>query len=390
MAEETLVFPMDRTNPLVPPAAYFEALQGPPRRVTLHSGERAWLVSRYDQVRALLTDRRVGADHSHPDFPHLIPVPHEPGSLSIMRMDPPEHTRLRRMLAQEFTARRVAEMRPGVQRTVDDLLDAMTPPADLVDAFTMPLPSLVICQLLGVPYSDHAFFQEQSRRITAMDGPEQGAAAMVELAGYLEELTASKERTPSDDLLGRLATRFVNTGALSHEELVAMARLLLIGGHETTANALGLAVFALLRQPGQWAALRDGPDLVAPAVEELLRYLSVIQGLDRVALADIDLDGHRIARGDALIIGILSPNFDPAVFPDGATLDVRRETRQHLAFGYGSHQCIGAALARLELDAALSTLLARFPDLRLAAEPADIPFRTDMLIFGPYQLPVVW
>jgi cytochrome P450 len=394
MGADMLVFPITRSAPLSPPPAYTALREQAPRLIRLRSGQNAWLVTRYADVKELLGDRRVSSDHVHPNFPRVLPVPPVPGILSFMRMDDPEHARLRRMLAREFTVRRVDDMRPGITAAADRLLDDMTAgpaPADLVAAFALPLPSLVICQLLGVPYDDHDFFQERSRpMVSAVGGPEQGAAALADLGEYLDGLVARKEREPSEDLLGRMATRYVNTGELTHDELVTMARLLLVAGHETTANSLGLSVFTLLRRPDTLAELRQHPDLVRPAVEELLRFLTVIQGGARVALGDLEIGGQHIAEGDAMIFGMLAANHDESAFPGAAELDIHRDARHHLAFGYGVHQCIGQALARVELEIAITRLLTRFPRLRLAAEPDEIPFRTDMLVYGVYRLPVEW
>jgi cytochrome P450 len=391
---DTLVFPITRGVPLSPPPVYSALREEPPRLIRLRSGQNAWLVTRYADVKELLADRRASSDHVHPNFPRVLPVPPVPGILSFMRMDDPDHARLRRMLVREFTVRRVDDMRPGIEAAADKLLDDMTAgpaPADLVAAFALPLPSLVICQLLGVPYDDHDFFQERSRPlVSAVGGPEQGAAALADLGAYLDGLVARKEREPSEDLLGRMATRYVNTGELTHDELVAMARLLLVAGHETTANSLGLSVFTLLQRPSALAELRQNPDLVRPAVEELLRFLTVIQGGARVALGDLEIGGQHIAEGDAMIFGMLAANHDESAFPGAAELDIHRDARHHLAFGFGVHQCIGQALARVELEIAITRLLTRFPRLRLAAQPEEIPFRTDMLVYGVYKLPIEW
>lgn len=391
---DTLTFPIPRTIPLAPPPVYTELREGPPRLVGLSSGQNAWLVTRYTDVRQLLRNRGVSSDHVHPNFPRLLPVPPVPGILSFIRMDDPEHARLRGMLAREFTIRRVNEMRPGIQATVDRLLDKMAAgpvPADFVESFALPLPSSVICQLLGVPYADHDFFQERSRHlVSAVAGPETGGAALADLGSYLDELVTRKEREPSGDLLGRMATKYVGASELSHDELVAIARLLLVAGHETTANTLGLSALALLQRPDDVAELRANPDLAESAVNELLRYLTVIQGGARVALVDIEVGGQHIAAGDGLIFGMLSANHDDNEFPGAAELDIRRDARRHVAFGYGVHQCIGQALARVELEIALTSLFSRFPTLRLATAPDEVPFRVDMLVYGVYRLPVAW
>jgi cytochrome P450 len=391
---DTLVFPITRSAPLSPPPVYSVLREEPPRLIQVRSGQNVWLVTRHADVKELLVDRRVSSDHVHPNFPRVLPVPPVAGILSFIRMDDPDHARLRRMLAREFTARRVDEMRPGIRETADRLLDDMAAgpaPADLISAFALLLPSLVICQLLGVPYDDHDFFQERSRPlVSAVGGPEQGAAALADLGEYLDGLVASKERAPSEDLLGRMATKYVNTGELTHDELVGIARLLLIAGHETTANSLGLSVFTLLQRPDALAELRQNPDLIKPAVDELLRFLTVIQGVARVALADLEIGGQHIAEGEGLILGVLAANHDKTIFPDAANLNLHRDARQHLAFGYGIHQCIGQALARVQLEIAITCLLTKFPHLRLAAQPDEIPFRTDMLVYGAYKLPIEW
>jgi cytochrome P450 len=392
---DTLVFPMTRNVPLTPPSVYSELRQEPPRRVALRSGQTAWLMTRYADVRAVLTDRRMSSDHVHPNFPRLIPVPPVPGIVSFLRMDPPDHSRLRRAVSREFTARRIEEMRPGIQATVDRLLDAVVAggaPSDLVEAYAQPLPALVICQLLGIPYADHDFFQERSQHlVSAVTGPEVGAAALADLGAYLDDLTRRKEREPSEDLLGRLATNYVASGELTHEELVAVARLLLVAGHETTANSLGLSIYTLLERPNVLAELRADPALIPPAVDELLRLLTVIQGGARVALEDLEIAGQHIAAGEGVIFGMLSANHDEEVYPNPDRLDFHRDSRQqHLTFGHGIHQCLGQALAKVEMEIALRGLLDRFPALRLAVPAATIPFRVDKLVYGVYELPVAW
>ncbi|MEO5873676.1 MAG: cytochrome P450, partial [Streptosporangiaceae bacterium] len=320
--------------------------------MTLKNGSEQWLVSRHADVRRVLADRRFSADDTDPDFPRLLTLPPTPGALSFLRMDDPDHGRMRRMLAPEFTVRRIAAMRPGVERSVDDLLGRMVAggaPADLVREFALPLPSQVICQLLGVPYEDHEFFQECS--IAALDMSASRAetgAAFGRLAAYLEGLVAAKLSNPTDDLLGRVCTTWVHTGELAETDLVAMARLLLIAGHDTTANMITLGTLALLRNPDQLAQLRGDPALAGAAAEELLRYLSIIQvGLPRLALADVDVGGVTIRAGEGLVMSLASANRDNTHFADPDALDVRRDRGHHVAFGFGMHQCIGAALARL-------------------------------------------
>lgn len=389
-----LTFPFRRSIPLVPPAIYSELRESPPRQVSLRDGSQVWLVTRYDDVRYLLTDRRLSSDHTKPGFPKVFPVPPQPGLMSIIRMDAPDHGRLRGLLVKDFSPRMISAMRPGIEATVDGLLERMAvgpSPADLVKAFTLPLPSLVICQLLGIPYRDHEFFQEKALTIASTaSNAQDGAAAMAELSDYLGDLIGRKQRAPGDDLLSKLVTEHLAAGDISHQELVALARLLLMAGHDTTAQTLGLSVLALLQSPDQLDELRREPGLIGPAVSELIRFLSVVPAGARAAMADVEVGGVRIRAGEGIILGLLSANHDERMFPGAGTLDIRRDARRHLAFGYGIHQCVGLMLARLEIEIALTRLFTAFPTLTLAAPVADIPFRVDMLIYGLYRLPVAW
>jgi cytochrome P450 len=396
---EIPAFPMSRaaTRPLDPPPA-LRALRerGPLVRVRLWDGSTPWLVTRYDEQKALLADPRVSSDVTRPGYPRHAPGLGGDGALSFVMMDDPEHHRLRRMVQAPFTVRRVEAMRPAVQRIVDDLIDELLAgekPADLVAAFALPAPSLVICELLGVPYADHAFFQHNSTTIIKRDvAPEEQRAAAGKLFAYLDGLMADKLAAPRDDLLSRLGER-VEAGELTRPEAARMGVLLLLAGHETTSNMIALGTYALLRHPGQLAALRDSADpaLVAAAVEELLRYLNITHaGRRRVALADIEISGQVVRAGEGMILANDIANRDPAVFPDPDALDLRRDARHHVAFGFGVHQCLGQSLARLELQVAYGTLYRRVPTLRLAAAPEEIPFKHDGQVYGVHELPVTW
>jgi cytochrome P450 len=312
-------------------------------------------------------------------------------------MDDPEHARLRRMVTPRFTIKRVEELRPAIQRIVDGLIDELLAgpkPADLVRAFALPVPSLVICELLGVPYADHDFFQANSRVIVHRDSsPEAAREASRRLRGYLDGLVAEKLANPGDDLLSRLAIDHVKAGELGPREAAAMGVLLLIAGHETTANMIALGTLALLQHPEQLAALRDAgdPKLVAAAVEELLRYLTIVHfGLRRVALADIEIGDRTIRAGDGVILATVAGNRDEQVFADPDRLDIHRDARRHVAFGFGVHQCLGQPLARVELQVAYGTLYRRIPSLRLAVDLEQVPFKDDGLVYGVYELPVTW
>ncbi|MFE9850016.1 cytochrome P450 [Streptomyces sp. NPDC005576] len=394
-------YPMARAAgcPFDPPPALREQQGGEPSRVSLWDGSSPWLITRYDQVRALLGDPRISAAPERPGYPHR-----DAGSRArsltrhtFITMDDPEHARLRRMVTAPFAIKRVEVMRPAIQRIVDDLLDRMLAgpgPADLVEAFALPLPSLVICELLGVPYERHDFFQKQTKILVRRNGdPQEVVAASEALVDYLQELLADKLAEPGDDILSDLAVRRVATGELTSREAAEMGALLLAAGHEATANMIALGTVALLRHPDQLALLRDSdhPKRVAATVEELLRYLTIVHsGRLRVASEDIEIGGVTIRAGDGVICATDIANRDPDVFPDPDRLDVTRDARRHVAFGFGVHQCLGQPLARVELQVVYSTLYRRIPTLALAAGVDQLRFKHDGVIYGVYDLPVTW
>ncbi|WP_219686512.1 cytochrome P450 [Streptomyces anatolicus] len=387
-------WPMPRTCPYSPPDAYAGLRGGGPVKVRIRTGE-AWLITRYADVRAVLTDARFSSDDTRPGFPVRIQLPPAPRVMSFTRMDGPEHGRLRRMAMTEFTARRTRALRPSVELLVERLVDELERgprPVDLVAAFSVRLPSLVIARMLGVPEADECDFTELSQAVLSQDAtPEQIYAAFVEMTRYLDELIRRKGRDPQEDMLSRLATRYVATGELSHDDLVAMARLFLVAGHETTAHQLSLSVLSLLREPVLWDRLRREPDLFAPAVEELLRYWSITQDNQvRVAVDDAEIGGARIAKGDGVILAYPSANHDETVFPGGDRLDLDRDASRHIAFGHGPHLCPGASLARMELEVALRALVGRFPGLRVADAPGAVSFRENTINYGLDSLLVTW
>jgi hypothetical protein len=394
-------FPMSRSCPLDPPADLAElASNRPIGRVRLWDDSTPWLITRHDDVRAVLADRRFSSDPSRPGFPSQSPVSkfrRERSRGSFLTMDDPEHARYRRMLVGEFTVRRIEGLRPLVVESVTDLLAAMAAgpkPVDLVTAFALPLPSLVICHLLGVPYADHEFFQTRSRdMLNATGDPAEALSAGKDLALYMHSLIKTKEATPGDDLLSRLIDARLRTEELTSREVTSMAMLLLVAGHETTANQLALGVAALLRDPDHATRLRDAtdPDVVNGAVEELLRLLTITHfGRRRVATEDVDLNGTLIKAGEGVIAAADIANRDPEIFTDPEHFDPTRKPNRHIAFGFGVHQCLGQPLARLELQIALPALLRRFPDLRLAVDFDEITFRDKLPIYGPNALPVTW
>jgi cytochrome P450 len=381
-----------------PPSIQALQEQAPLTRVRLPDGTTPWLATRYAEQRALLGDPRVSADVTKPGYPSQIPAGQAAGGapISFILMDDPEHARLRRMVTAPFMIKKMEAMRPGVQKLVDELIDDMLAgpkPVDLVQAFALPVPSLVICQLLGVPYADHDFFQENSKALINRDAsPEERFAAGGRLFEYLDKLIGEKIENPRDDLLSGLVDRISN-GELTRADAAQMGVLMLLAGHETTANMIALGTLALLEHPDQLELLRstDDPALVASSVEELLRYLNITHnGRRRVATEDIEIAGETIRAGEGIIMPNDIGNRDPAVFDDPDRLDLRRNPRRHVAFGFGVHQCLGQPLARMELQVVYSTLYRRIPTLRLAAPLADIPFKHDGSVYGVYELPVTW
>ena len=396
-------YPMERTSrcPFAPPPEVMElAAVAPLSRVRIWDGSTPWLITGYEEARALFADSRVSVDDRKPGFPHwnegmLATVNKRPRS--VFTADAEEHTFYRRMLSKPFTFKRVEGLRPAIQKITDDHIDAILAgpkPAELVSALALPVPSLVICEMLGVPYEDHGFFQEHAnvglaRYATAEDNMK----GVMSLAKYLGNLVQAKMDNPAEDAVSDLAER-VKAGEISIKEASQLASGLLLAGHETTANMIGIGVLALLQNPEQLAILRDteDPKAVANAVEELLRYLSIIQnGQRRVATEDIEIAGQTIKAGEGIIIDLSPANWDPEKFPDPDHLEVQRANAdQNLAFGYGRHQCVGQQLARAELQIVFSTLLRRIPTLALAKPIEEIPFKNDKLAYGVYELPGTW
>jgi len=395
-------FPMERSSacPYAPPDALRElAAEAPVSRVRIWDGSTAWLVTGHAEQRIALSDPRISVDEHLPGFPHQShamaeTLEHRP--LTIFNADAPDHTRIRRMMTRAFTARRVLAQRPVIQELTDDLIDTMLAgprPADLVTSLALPLPSLMISNILGVPYADHDFFQEHSGvAVDRFATPEQSAASGQELGGYLARLIEAKRTDPADDVLSDLAGR-VTDGELAIADAALMATVLLIAGHETSANMIALGTLTLLQHPDQLALLRDDPEpaAVATAVEEMLRYLTVPHtGQRRIALEDVELGGVTIRAGDGVIVALPAGNWDPVAFPDPDKLDLGRAAAHHHAFGFGIHQCVGQQLARVELQVVYGTLYRRVPTLALAVPPADLEFKHDALAFGVHQLPVTW
>ncbi|GHF70571.1 hypothetical protein FHX82_005577 [Amycolatopsis bartoniae] len=391
-------YPMRRRCPFDPPPelARLQAAE-PVSRVRLWDGSTPWLVTRYDDVREMLRDPRVSADTDRPGYPFPTPsMAASRGELkTFMRRDGAEHSAGRRPLVPHFTARQAETLRPGIQRIADELTDHLLAgprPADLVESFALPVSSLVICELLGVPYADRAFFHRTGRSmVSPAVTPAESVAAARELMAYLDDLVARKTAGPGDDLLGRLAAEWLAPGRMTRREIAEMGQLLLIAGYETTANMIALGVVALLEHPAQLARLREDPGLLPGAVEELLRYLSIVHiGRRRTATADLVVGGRRIREGEGMIAATDIADRDESVYSQPDVLDLRRAPRHHLAFGSGPHQCLGQALARVELQVVYGTLLRRVPALALAVPADQLRYKDEMVVYGVHELPVTW
>lgn len=395
-------YPMPRAGcPFAPPPGVMALAEARPlSRVRIWDGSTPWLITGYEQCRELFSDSKVSVDDRMPGFPHwnagmLATVHKRPRS--VFTADGEEHTRFRRMLSKPFTFRRVEGLRPAIQQITDEHIDAMLAgpkPADLVTAIALPVPSLVISQLLGVPYEDAEMFQHHANvglaRYATGEDTVKGAMS---LHKYLAQLVEAKMENPAEDAVSDLAER-VKAGELSVKEAAQLATGLLIAGHETTANMIGLGVLALLENSDQLPAIRDADDpmIVANAVEELLRYLSIIQnGQRRVAVEDIAIAGEVIRAGEGIIIDLAPANWDAHAFTDPDRLYLHRSgADRNVAFGYGRHQCVGQQLARAEMQIVFRTLFRRIPALQLAVGLDDVPFKHDRLAYGVYELPVTW
>ncbi|MFF5287634.1 cytochrome P450 [Streptomyces sp. NPDC013171] len=375
--------------PFDPPAELLDARRhGPLSGFTHPGGKPGWLITGYDMVRSVLADPRFS---SRKDLMNVVDFqlpPAPPGEFLLM--DEPEHSRYRKPLVGKFTVRRMRMLTERIEQITADCLDAMEaagPSADLVTAFAKPIPTIVICEILGVPYADRASFQEQID--TFMGGEvsdEELIAAYTATQEYLAQLVAAKRAHPTDDVLSELTD-----SDLTDEELRGISLILLAAGFDTTANMLSLGTFALLQNPDQLAALRADPALTDGAVEELLRYLSVAKTFHRTALEDVELDGHTIKAGTTVVLSYNTANRDPDRFADPHTLDLSRQATGHLAFSHGIHQCLGQQLARVEMRVAFRALIDRFPTLRLAVPAAEVRLRPETAdIFGVKSLPVTW
>ncbi|MEU4200020.1 cytochrome P450 [Streptomyces sp. NPDC026294] len=396
-AEELPTLPTDRRTgcPFDPPAELTALSDEPLRRLRYVDGHSGWLATGHAAARAILSDPRFSARYEHLHLP--MPLSGMEGVTEMqpapvgdfLGLDAPEHTRFRRLLTGKFTVRRMRQLSERVAQFTDECLDAMEqagPAVDLVEAFARPIPALVICELLGVPYADRDRFQQHVATLfdQAADVAAKGEA-FAAVGRFMGELVAAKRAAPTDDLLSDLTS-----SDLTEEELIGVGGVLLAAGLDTTANMLGLGTFALLSNPDQLTALSADPGLAEQTVEELLRYLSVADPILRSALEDVEVEGRLVKAGETVTVSVQAANRDPRRFPGPDRLDIHRKATGHLAFGHGAHQCLGQQLARVEMAVAFPALLARFPTLRLAVPPHEVPLRDRANIYGVVSLPVTW
>ncbi|MFF5209681.1 cytochrome P450 [Streptosporangium sp. NPDC000396] len=384
--------PFERSSPLNVPEKYrtLRATE-PVTRVRTQAGDLAWLVSGYEEARQAFADQRLGRSSPDPDQAARIS-----GSVLLggprgeIETEKAEHERMRRMLAPAFSARRMSALGPHVQQLVDGLLDHMAelpPPVDLHEMLSLPLPVLVICELLGVPYGDQEHFRKLADAMTDLSDPERAEAAMTELGDYTREIIVSKRANPAEDVFSDMATMDA-----SDEEIATLAAGLLFAGHETTVNRIDYGVLLLLSDRAQRDALIADPSLAASAVEEILRMAAPgNHGIPRYAHEDVTIGGVTIRRGEAVLIAPTSANRDERVFSEPDRFDIGRTPDDpHLAFGYAGRYCIGASLARVELRSVFGTLFSRFPTLALAVPVEELTERRASLTGGFTHLPVTW
>ncbi|RSN27958.1 cytochrome P450 [Amycolatopsis sp. WAC 04169] len=399
--ETTATLPLARKCPFSPPPEY-ERLrrESPVSRVGLPSGQTAWALTRLEDIREMLSSPHFSSDRQSPSFPLMVARQirreDKPFRPSLIAMDPPEHSKARRDVVGEFTVKRMKALQPRIQQIVDEHIDALLAgpkPADLVQALSLPVPSLVICELLGVPYSDHEFFQSCSSRMLSREvTAEERMTAFESLENYLDELVTKKEANATeDDLLGRQILKQRETGEADHGELVGLAFLLLIAGHETTANMISLGTATLLENPDQLAKIKADPGKTLAAIEELLRVFTIAEtATSRFATADVEIGGTLIRAGEGVVGLSNAGNHDPEGFENPDAFDIERGARHHVAFGFGVHQCLGQNLARLELQIVFDTLFRRVPGIRIAVPVDELPFKHDSTIYGLHALPVTW
>jgi cytochrome P450 len=391
---------MARECPLSPPGAYKQMREERPvAPVRLWNGNKAWLVTCFDDVRKILADKRVSNNITHPGFPVLYAaraaVMQQHGKPPYFHfMDPPEHTEHRRMFTQDFSVTRVKEMEEEIQGVVDELIDEMLArpdrSADFVKAIALPIPTRVIARILGIPYADVVKLQGMMNATSGFNqDPEAAKSSYGRLNDYVSDLVAQKEANPANDTISRLISDQLRPGKIDRPGLIRVLLFLLIVGHETTTSMIALGTLMLLEHEEQREKLARDPSLTQNAVEELLRYLSIVHLTTcRVAIEDIEIGGETIKAGEGIVALISSANRDASQFENPDVLDINRDARTHVAFGFGVHQCLGQTLARLELRITLNSIVQRFPTLKLAQPIDELKFKS--YINGVQSMTVAW
>ncbi|MFF5010524.1 cytochrome P450 [Streptomyces phaeochromogenes] len=402
--DDRLTFPLARSVPFDPPPEYGRLRSLCPVAPARLHGHDAWLIAKYDDVREALINPDLSADITRPDYP-LSPAGKANAAMagsglpSFLRMDPPVHDELRRLVTRDFMVKRVEAMRPRIQKLVDDLIDEMLAgpkPVDFLEVLASPMPNTVICWLLGVPQSDHDFFQDRTQYLFKRGVPDDVRFEKLSglndyIYGLVDSKKADPDLDPGADIVSRLVVEQLRTGKMDRRGVQGMAFLMLVAGHETTGNMAALGTLALLRNREQFEALGKDPSLARGAVEELLRYLTILNEANwRVAARDTLIAGHHIKEGEAVIPLTLSANRDDGHYENPDILDIQRGARDHLAFGFGIHQCLGQPLARVELQVFYETVARRIPTLDLAVPVEEVPFKTDVDIYGVHAMPVTW
>lgn len=395
---EVLSFPLPRSHPFDPPPAYRAlAAERPIFRVKTPRDQVAWVVTRHDDARTVLLDRRFSSDPRSPGFPTYLTGDLDPPPGFFLQLDPPDQPRLRKLVNREFVISEMEKLRPRMQIILDELIDqliAQGSSAELVRQLAYPMAATVICEMLKVPYEDHAVFVSLTDTVLSRSSTaEETARAAIELMAYFDRLVTARKQEPgpAEDILGRLVAH-ERAGELSHIELVGLAALLLLSGYDTMAQVIGLGVLVLLLHPDQLAEVRADPSLIPQTVEELLRYLSINHsGLPRAALEDVEVGGQLIRAGEGVLVMINAANRDQTVFDRPDEFDIhRRGLDHHVAFGHGLHKCIGLTLARVELSTVFAGLFERLPTLQLKRGLDELTFRHEMVLYGVRELPVSW
>jgi cytochrome P450 len=397
ITDDAPFFPAPRSCPFDAPAAYTEFREeGGLHKVTIWDGSTHWLATRHADIKAVLGSSAFSADVRTEGFPEVhAGMAREQGGL-FLRLDDPEHNRLRRMLTKEFSVKATAAMRDKLTDITDELIDAMLAsdkPVDIVQDFALPLPSRAICDILGVPYEDREMFQAHANAGTDLSRDHSKPDEQHETSyEYYKRLVDLKRREPGDDMISRLIRDHSGPDGFAPEVLPAVAGLLVGAGHETTANMLSLGVLALLLNDPERERLRAHPELATTTAEEMLRYWSIVStDPRRICVEDTEVGGHLVRKGEGIIVALIAGNRDPRAFGDTAdSLDIGRNARQHVAFGFGTHQCLGQNLARVEMQVAFPRLFERIPDLRLAIPVDEVAYRKNSIVYGLTSLPVTW